>query len=435
MVTVSVNANGLPAGTYHGTVTVSAPGASNSPQTVSVTLNVYNTGATGKPFGHFATPVDDSIVSSSIAVTGWVLDDVGVDSVSIYRENGGALAYIGDALFVDGARPDVEQSYPTYPMSYKAGWGYMMLTNFLPNGGNGTFKIHAIAADKEGQQVTLGVKTIIVDNINAVKPFGAIDKPVAGGTASGSNFRNVGWVLTPMPNAIPTDGSTIRVIVDGVDLGSPVYNNYREDIANLFPGYANSNGSLAYFDFDTTGYSNGVHTIAWAVTDDAGNSDGIGSRYFTIQNSSGNRAQENASTMQGSFTHRVAVDYTGPVGVVKGYGRNVTPQKMYPDDNGPIILEIEELERLEIHLGEYNARVEEGKMFYSGYLEVGSLLKKLPLGSTFDKKRGVFYWQPGPGFVGDYSFAFIEKDEYGEMKRKNITIRIRAKSSIKRFSD
>jgi hypothetical protein len=387
------------------------------------------------PFGEFATPVDGSIVSSSIPVTGWVLDDVGVDSVSIYRGSGGSLVYIGDALFVEGARPDVEQAYSAYPMSYKAGWGYMMLTNFLPNGGNGTFKIHAIATDKEGHQVTLGVKTIIVDNINAVKPFGAIDTPVSGGTASGSNFRNVGWVLTPMPNAIPTDGSTIRVIVDGVDLGSPAYNNYREDIANLFPGYANSNGSMAYFDFDTTGYFNGVHTIAWSAADDAGNSDGIGSRYFIIQNSSGNRAQENPSAVQGVSTHRAVVDDAGPVGVIKGYGMNVAPQEMYPDENGTIIIEIEELERLEIHLGEYNTQVEEGKTFYSGYLVKGHLLKKLPVGSTFDHKRGAFYWQPGPGFVGDYSFAFIEEDVNDEMKRKNIVVRISAKSSIKSLSD
>ncbi|MFC2145782.1 hypothetical protein ACFLRT_00305 [Acidobacteriota bacterium] len=99
----------------------------------------------------------------------------------------------GDAVFVEGARPDVEKAYPGYPMNYRAGWGYMMLTNFLPNGGNGTFKIHAIAVDSEGHQVTLGTKTINCDNTNAVKPFGAIDTPDQGGTASGSNFINCVW--------------------------------------------------------------------------------------------------------------------------------------------------------------------------------------------------------------------------------------------------
>ncbi|MCP5103718.1 MAG: PQQ-binding-like beta-propeller repeat protein [bacterium] len=420
-VTVSVNAAGLSAGTYNGTVTVTAPGADNSPRTVSVILNVYNTGGSAAPLGQFSTPLDGAAVSSSIAVTGWVLDDVGVNTVSIYREDGGSLAYIGDALFVEGARPDVEQAYPTYPMNYKAGWGYMMLTNFLPNGGNGTFKIHAIATDMEGHQVTLGVKTITVDNLNAVKPFGAIDTPVSGGTASGGTFRNVGWVLTPMPNAIPTDGSTISVIIDGVNLGHPSYDIYREDIANYFPGYANSSGALAYFEFDTANYSNGVHTIAWSATDNAGNSDGIGSRYFIVDNT-GNREQWLSGPVWlpgpgiSSDVSNIPVDYGTPVNVIKGHRKNVAMPELFPDDNGNITVEIKELEHLELRLvpqpsiGEY----------WSGYQFVGNQIRPLPIGSFLDSETGIFYWQPGPGFVGEYSLKFMN----GEMIRKDIVIRI-----------
>jgi len=425
LVTVSVNAAGLSAGTYNGTVTVTAPGASNSPLTVSVALNVYNAGATQAPFGQFATPVDGSTVSSSVPVTGWVLDDVGVVGVGIYRASGNALTYIGDALFVEGARPDVEQGYPTYPSSNKAGWGYMMLTNFLPNGGNGTFMIHAIATDLEGRKTTLGVKTITVDNLNAVKPFGAIDTPISGGTVSGANFRNVGWVLTPMPNAMPTDGSTIYVIVDGVNLGNPAYNVYREDIATLFPGYANSNGALAYLDFDTTGYSNGVHTIAWAATDDAGNADGIGSRYFTIQNSASNR-QKAMGTEDGGWVKDIPVDYAGSVDFIKGYGRDGEPCEIYPDDNGMTTLEIDELERVELQLTPDTLPPTR----FNGYQAVGGRFKSLPVGSTLDSERGIFYWQPGVGFVGDYMFTFIETHKNGEAMRKNILIRIVAKRGI-----
>jgi hypothetical protein len=137
----------------------------------------------------------------------------------------------------------------------------------------------------------LGIKTITVDNDNAVKPFGAIDTPSQGGTASGSSFINWGWVLTPMPNKIPTDGSTIDVWVDGVKLGHPTYNIYRTDITSLFPSYANSDGAVGYFYLDTTAYANGVHTIQWTAKDNAGNTDGIGSRYFTIQNTGGRSGQ------------------------------------------------------------------------------------------------------------------------------------------------
>ncbi len=219
-----------------------------------------------------------------MAITGWALDDIGVDSVKIYREEGNSLIYIGDAVFIEGARSDIEGNYPGFPVSYKAGWGYMMLTNFLPNQGNGSFVLHAFAADRESHSVDLGAKTISCDNALAVKPFGAIDTPAQGGSASGSNFRVWGWVLTPRPNSIPSDGSTIRVYVDGVFKGNLTYNIYRPDVAGLFPGFANSNGAAGYFDLDTTKYENGIHSIFWIASDNVGNTDGIGSRFFIIQN-------------------------------------------------------------------------------------------------------------------------------------------------------
>ena len=136
VVTVSIDPTGLSAGTYTGTVTVTDPHASNSPQYVTVYLTVKDSSQEVPPFGSFDTPIHGSTVRSSIAVTGWALDDIEVDSVKIYRQEGGDLVYIGDAVFVEGARPDVETAYPDYPFNYKAGWGYMLLTNFLPNHGN-----------------------------------------------------------------------------------------------------------------------------------------------------------------------------------------------------------------------------------------------------------------------------------------------------------
>jgi hypothetical protein len=330
-VTVSVDPSGLETGTYNATITIEDPNATNSPQTVPVTLKVYSSGTTTIPFGYFETPLDGSAVRSSVPFTGWALDDIDIASVKIYRapisghETGG-LVYIGDAVMVDGARPDVEQLYPTYPKDYQAGWGYMMLTNFLPFQGNGTFTIYAIAADKEGNEKTLGSKTITCDNANAVKPFGAIDTPDQGGTAAGSAYVNFGWALTPQPNTIPTDGSTINVWVDGVPLGSPVYNKYREDVATLLPGYNNSDGAGGYFYLDTTAYMNGIHTIAWSVKDNAGNQDGIGSRYFTILNI-GSDGSKHSGIMQvkhigGSIIrHKRSALLPGTVYVRKGYDR------------------------------------------------------------------------------------------------------------------
>jgi hypothetical protein len=452
-VTVSVDVSGLSTGTYTGTITVSAPNTDNSPQQIAVTLKVYGSGQTSAPFGQFETPTDNSTVSGSIPVTGWVLDDIGVQNVQIFRESQDSQVYIGDAVFVEGARPDVEQTYPGYPMNYKAGWGYMLLTNFLP-GGNGTFTLHAVATDAEGNTTTLGSKTIIVDNAHAVKPFGTLDTPTQGGIVSGRNCPNFGWVLTPKPNTVSIDGSTIHVWVDGLQLGSPVYNQYREDIASFFPDYNNSGGAVGYFNLNTTWFSNGVHTLYWTATDDAGNSEGIGSRYFSVQNT-GN--QESGVRDQGSGAMEYlgrggpmcspisnpcppvidrcsptvdrcspVIDLYSPVSVCKGYDMNAEPQQVYPDRNGNIRMEIKELERVVIHLKDEQA-VEMKDSEYYGYLAVGSQLKSLPIGTTMDAKKGIFYWQPGPGFVGRYRFVFIKKDSHGEIARKNIIVSITPK--------
>ncbi|NIM11055.1 MAG: hypothetical protein GTO45_03635 [Candidatus Aminicenantes bacterium] len=382
------------------------------------------------PFGSFDTPIHGSTVYSSIPVTGWALDDYGIDSVKIYRKQGNTLVYIGDGVFVEGARPDVADAYPSYPNNTKAGWGYMMLTNFLPNSGNGTFVIHAVVTDVVGKTTTLGTKTIHCDNANAVEPFGAIDTPTQGGIATGSSFINWGWVLTPQPNSIPTDGSTINVWVDGINIGHPTYNIYRPDIATLFPGYANSDGAVGYFYLDTTQYENGVHTIQWTVTDSGSNTDGIGSRYFTIQNTGSPMSgmQVAYSKMEGNkkkyyqlfqISEIPIIDWE-PIKIKKGFREDCQYRVVNIDESSIFNIKIKELELIEVELSNESQLIE-------GYTIVGNQLRPLPIGSTLDNKTSKFYWQPGPGFVGYYHFVFIETDKDGKVSKKNIIVRIEPK--------
>jgi hypothetical protein len=242
------------------------------------------------PFGSFDTPALGAVVAGEVGVTGWALDDSGVTGVDIYRAplagepvqpNG--LVFIGAATQVTGARPDIVGAYPSYPGVQRAGWGYMLLSNMLPNQGNGTFTLYAYVRTTDGANSLLGQKTITGANAASPAPFGTIDTPRQGETVSGT-MTNFGWVLAPQPNAIPIDGSTISVYIDNVFRGHPTYNQFRGDISTLFPGYANSGGAVGYFIFDTTTLANGVHTIAWGVGDDAGHVSGVGSRYFTVAN-------------------------------------------------------------------------------------------------------------------------------------------------------
>ncbi len=219
-------------------------------------------------FGSFDTPLNNTNnVTGAIPVSGWVLSSTSflVTKVVIYRDPLGnepaGLVFIGNATFVPGTRPDVQARYPNYPNANAAGWGYQLLTNLLPNGGNGTFQLHAIAYDSGGNVVELGApgKTITCTNATAAKPFGSIDTPGPGATVSGNQYVNFGWALTPGASfKIPTDGSTITVMVDGAPLGHPTYNQYRSDIAYAFPNYTNSQGAVGFFYLDSTRLANGT---------------------------------------------------------------------------------------------------------------------------------------------------------------------------------
>lgn len=289
-VTAVVNPSAtLAAGTYTGQIVFVAAGEA---MTVPIYLTVGTVPVAG-PFGSFDTPANNSTnLAGGVGFTGWALSYIGVTSLGVYRNplpgEGSGLVFVGDAEFITGSRPDVATAYPGYPYNTR-GWGFQVLTNELPgtNGqaiGNGTYTFHAIAADANGLTADLGSKTITVNNAGSVLPFGAIDTPTQGGIASGSAFVNFGWALTPQPNLIPTNGSTITVFIDNVPKGHPVYNNARSDIQTLFPGYQNTNGAVGYFLIDTTQLTNGLHSIAWSVKDNAGHANGIGSRYFIVQN-------------------------------------------------------------------------------------------------------------------------------------------------------
>ncbi|HLP57307.1 MAG TPA: choice-of-anchor Q domain-containing protein, partial [Candidatus Deferrimicrobium sp.] len=409
---VAIDPAGLTPGNYAGTITIADPNAVNSPQTINVALIVYDAGSTDLPFGSFDSPVNGAVVSGSIPVTGWAIDNIGVESVKIYRNpatgEGHELLYIGDAIFVEGARPDIVLLYPDYPNNSQAGWGYMLLTNALPGQGNGAFTLYAKAVDKEGNTVILGSKNITCDNAHAVKPFGAIDTPAQGGPVSGSDYVNHGWALTPLPNTIPTAGSTITVWVDGVSLGHPSYNNNRPDVAALFPNYNNSDGAGGLFHLDTMKFANGVHTIAWTAVDNAGNADGIGSRYFTVQNPGQNSDQCPMATVENA---QIPFNDSFFISVKKGFAENSRAEEIYPVNDGGIHIEIGELERVEIQLA-------------PGTINVSPL----PIGSTLDVGRGIFYWQPGPGFIGDYEFIFLAKARNGKTVKTLISVKINPKS-------
>ncbi len=121
----------------------------------------------------------------------------GESAASDWRCGNLQQVFIGEGVFIDGARPDVAAAFPTYPRFTRGGWGFMVLTNMLPAQGNGTYTLQAYAIDRELHTTPIATRTITCNNAQATRPFGAIDTPTQGGTASGANYLNFGWALTP----------------------------------------------------------------------------------------------------------------------------------------------------------------------------------------------------------------------------------------------
>jgi len=409
-----------------GTVTITLTGAGNTVGPINVTLYSKVSGTTSAPFGFLDTPTNGATgVAGSLAVTGWALDDVQVTRVTICRDpisgegganpgscGGVAKIYIGDAIFIDGARTDVQAQYPTFPLNSRGGWGYLMLTNFLPNLGNGTFVIYAYAYDAEGHTIALGNKTITCNNASSSAPFGAIDTPAQGAVASGAAYGNTGWVLAQGTNhfADPPDGGVVNVFVDGNSVGSPGAWNHRSDLDGLFPAgtYPGISHALGIFGLDTTVLTNGVHTIFWLVTGTGGSgTSGIGSRFFTVSNGSelldpgasptvasastssvviaSNRTLDIPRTAAARVASTESLDAeiaaapldSSPVRGRRGFDLDRALQT-YTSGSGGIDVQAEELDRIELHLsGAPNHQ-------YSGYLRTPAGLRPLPVGSALN---------------------------------------------------
>lgn len=445
-------------GTLSATVTVAATGGTPT-ATVSVVLELHEgTGFRNSTFGVVDTPLQNATgVQGAVSISGWALSDIGVGGVKIYRNctpvdtfcvpTGlpamGTVIELGDATFVEGMRPDVEAAYPTAPANNRAGWGFMILTNMLPDipggraqGGVGPITLYAVAfgglaAPKLiGRTVLDEVPTAItLANDTIAKPFGAIDTPTQGGTASGL-LHNFGWTLTPDPGTgvlVPTDGSTITVYIDGAPVGTTQYNLCRgtvgstvpagvlcdDDVSTAFRGAGTlfrnldaGRGPIALRTISTTALTNGLHTISWGVTDSANRSEGIGSRYFTVLNSAADRCVSAACEVRSAAEvgraelearrDRSVQDHAALLFARTGFDLLAAYTPLVPDAAGIPQVRIPELGRVELQIPGVTG----------GALLVNGEARPLPIGVGIDTERGIVTWIPGVGHLGTYRLSF-----------------------------
>jgi hypothetical protein len=410
----------LSRGTYEATLNITSSVAPSTPMAIRVQLRITDaTSTTTAPLGVLDIPRHGSVgLNGAVPVSGWAVDDVGIARVLIYRNSvaGEPLGevFLGEGTRVRGARSDITGAFTPGVMS--AGWGLMVLSNVLPNGGNGTFVLSAYAEDIEGGRTRLGQTTVTFDNTSSPYPFGTIDIPGQGATVSGM-LNNQGWVLAQPGRSIPFDGSTIRLFIDGVERPNLAgYGFARPDVAALFPfpTYPNANGPAAQFTLDTTQFADGMRTIVWVVRDDQNVVQGIGSRYIHVNNGAASQVTaplaaeaRSAATVQmipqsaallwerhgldeGSWSLRFAGGATHEIRQARG-------------------------ERVEVALDTW--WWSEGCGPYAAYLMTGDVAGPLPPGASLDGEEGLFRWLPPIEFSGAYEFAFVRKSCLGREER------------------
>jgi hypothetical protein len=470
-ITITAGANGTANGSVSYSVEANGSNVSRRGTLIVAgqTIAVSQTGnPTLPPFGVFDTPVTNTTVQGSIAVAGWALDDVGVERVEIWRNcltpidstrpgvcrtatpTGAAdKVFIGNAAFVPGARTDIENNaeYSGYPQAYRAGWGYMLATNALPNqtsgaaeGGQGPVTLYAYAIDREGRYTELGSKTVTLDNDNSTVPFGAIDTPEQGGTVTAAVSANFGWAMTRRRNAagvnIPKciERTRYRVFVDGVARTLTTGVNWhpnlvRADLTAAYPGLCDSANSLAayYLDVTALGLTNGTHTIGWDVYDDNGtpgntaddNVAGIGSRFFNILVGAADAPVEDRlrdrPARRGAASDLTALPATESRELRARVGAVEAPVVAVDGDPaGRRAVNLPQGSRLAVDLGGAVTR---------GYLVVGDELRDLPIGSTLDAATGHFYWEPAVPFFGSFELVFVS-DAQGSAARTTVVVTV-----------
>ena len=431
VVAVSV-ASGYDFGTatsLSGTVTISGTATTGSGSvpvsaSVGVTLTIQPESQNALPFGNLDTPATGATgLAGAVAVTGWALDDIGVVRVEIWRDcienidrsrgacratpnNDVEAVYVGDALFVSGARPDVASQFSGYPEADRAGWGLMVLTNMLPHiptgaavGGQGTFQLSAYAIDTAGAAALLGRSLVSVDNDNSQLPFGAIDSPISGGVLV-ANQVFTGWGIGAGNRCI----AVFRMYVDGVEVNtsnglSIKLRPTRPDVDALFPNTCPSEQKGLAFYLLGVAIPGGRHTVSFEATDTLGNTGQFGSRFFDVLApvTTGPRPSA-AEAPDAPAQARAAARVMTAAAIRARIGGVDAPTIDVP--RGP-----DDVYRVTMPVGE-RLRLELGGPVTSGAQIVDGRMVALPGGSHLDGAGGVFSWEPPLGYFGAFELVF-----------------------------
>jgi N-acetylmuramoyl-L-alanine amidase len=246
------------------------------------------------PFGVFeGLPVGQNAGAGILPLTGWALDDDGIERVEIFVD--GVVVGIAD---IHQNRPDVQLAFPGYPNPGNAGFGFQWdSTPFI----NDVYSVTARVTSNTGEQVFLEPRQIQVYNTTHIlAPFGQITFPNPSAELFGTcdltdptpRYNVIeGWALDVGVESGDTGVKYVELLINGslwanshtdcfFDSAQGGYVNCYGlpslDVEDLFPTVANSPHARWRFVLDVGvlingfGYSVGFHELTIRVGDVSG---------------------------------------------------------------------------------------------------------------------------------------------------------------------
>jgi hypothetical protein len=255
-------------------------------QTIVATIDVVVDNSVNQaPFGYIDTPGPTGLegANGAFPVTGWAIDDVGVDHIDFLVDGGIVAGAVGrgqpGTAIYGSTRPDVAAAFPDVPNSLYTGFSANIDTTQFING------IHILSVrvwDNEGASRVIGTRRVqVVNNGQNLAPFGNIDFPLDKASLFCSRVTDVlpspcapglcnqvltnivkGWALDVGSRLDAGQVSYVELLLDGqilantrtdcVQVGQALTNCYginRPDVARSYPGFVNADNAGFLFSF------------------------------------------------------------------------------------------------------------------------------------------------------------------------------------------
>jgi hypothetical protein len=239
-------------------ITVTATNSAGTPRTGLASVTVTVTAI--PPSVHIDAPLAASVVSGTVAVSGWALDNTSVVGTAISN-----VKVLVDGLLVGFAtygqsRPDVCNAYPGRVGCPNVGFTYQLNLSTLSLGSH-TITVSATDTDAAPDAGSDSVLITVV----SVPPSVYIDSLASGAVVSGV-VPVGGWALDNT-SAIGTAISLVQVKVDGVVVGAATYGISRLDVCAAYPGRPGCPNVGFMYGLYTTGLSPGSHLLTVSAMD------------------------------------------------------------------------------------------------------------------------------------------------------------------------